>query len=142
MYIVTALELVQAIQKQPKILAFPPIEAKFASKICGSSAQAHDILLKNVNGDAGDWGLSMESYAAMRAALSSGPELDKMNHVMIQNIAVSINNLKSSGDKHVKIELAKWLRSSVTTATTNSVYGPQNPFKDESVADGFWYPLG
>ena len=56
---------VQAIQKQPKELAFPPIEAKFASRICGSSAEAHKILMTNVNGDEGDWGLSMESYAAM-----------------------------------------------------------------------------
>lgn len=41
--------------------------------------------MNNVNGDKGDWGLSMESYAAMRSALLSSPDLDKMNRVMIQN---------------------------------------------------------
>ena len=37
MYVITKPELIQAVQKQHKVLAFPPIEAKFASKICGDS---------------------------------------------------------------------------------------------------------
>ena len=141
MYIVTKPELIQSIQKQPKALAFPPIEAKFATKICGSSDEAHRILMKNLNGDEGDWGLSMDSYACMRAALSPGPGLDDMNRVMIQNIAASLDSLKPASGSRTKIGLAKWLRRAVTEATTNSVYGPQNPFKDVEVADAFWYVL-
>ena len=121
MYIVTKPDLIQSIQKQPKALAFPPIEAEFATKICGPSQEAHKILLKNVNGDDGDWGLSMEAYAGMRAALSPGPGLDDMNRVMIQNIAASLDSLKPSSGSRTKLELAKWLRQSVTAATTNSV---------------------
>ena len=138
MYIVTKPELIQAIQKQPKALAFPPIEAKFATKVCGSSEEAHRILMKNVNGDEGDWGLSMETYAGMRAALYPGPGLDHMNRVMIQNIAASLNSLKPSSGSRTKIGLAQWLRRSVTEATTNSVYGPQNPFQNLEVVDAFW----
>ena len=138
MYIVTKPEIIQAIQKQPKALAFPPIEAKFATKICGSSDEAHIILMKNLNGDDGDWGLSMDSYAGMRAALSPGPGLDDMNRVMIQNIAASLDSLKSASGSCTKIGLAKWLRRTVTEATTNSVYGPQNPFKELEVAEAFW----
>ena len=80
MYIITTPELIQAIQKLPKTLAFPLIEAKFASKVCGSSAEAHGILVKS---EQGDWRLSMESYAAMRAALTASPDPDEMNRVMI-----------------------------------------------------------
>ena len=138
MYIVTTPDLIQCIQKQPKTLAFPPIEAKFATKVCGSSEEAHSILMKNVNGDDGDWGLSMESYASMRAALSAGPGLDEMNRVMIQNIAASLDSLQLSSGSRTKIQLSGWLRQHVTAATTNSVYGPQNPFKDLEVADAFW----
>lgn len=138
MYIVTKPELIQAIQKQPKVLAFPPIQAKFATRICGSSDETNRILMKNLNGDEGDWGLSMESYACMRAALSPGPGLDDMNRLMIQNIAVSLDSLNPVSASRTKIELAKWLRRVVTEATTNSVYGPQNPFKDLEVAEAFW----
>lgn len=138
MYIVTTLDLVQAIQKLPKVLAFPPIEAKFASQVCGSSAEAHNILMKNVNGDEGNWGLSMESYEAMRTALKPGAALDDMNRLMMQNIAASLDNLAVGVGQTVKIRLSAWVRDSVTAATTNSVYGPQNPFKERGVVDAFW----
>lgn len=138
MYVVTTLELVQAIQKLPKVLAFPPIEAKFASQVCGSSPEAHNILMKNVNGDEGNWGLSMESYEAMRTALKPGAALDNMNRLMMQSVAISLDNLTSEVGQTVKIRLSEWLRNSVTAATTDSVYGPQNPFKDKDVVNAFW----
>ena len=97
MYIVTSPALIQAVQKQPKRLAFPPIEAKFASQICGSSPEAREIMIKNVNGDEGDWGLSMESYTAIKSALAPGAELDGMNRIMIQNLASSLDNLGAVG---------------------------------------------
>jgi len=50
-YIVTTLKLIQAIQKQPKELAFPSIEAKSASTIYDVSEEAHNMLPQNVNGD-------------------------------------------------------------------------------------------
>ena len=140
MYIVTTLELIQAIQKLPRVLAFPPVEAKFAISVCGCSAESHSILMKNVNDDEGDWGLSMKSYASMRAALSAGPDLDKMNRVMIENVAASLDELLTPSVKHAgKISLSSWLRKVVTMATTNSVYGPHNPFKEDAVANAFWY---
>lgn len=137
MYVVTSLELIHAIQKQPKNLAFPPVQAYFVSKMCGDNAEAHKVLMNNVNGDEGDWGMSMDSYAAIRSALLSSPDLDQMNRVMIQSIAASLDSLEVPANK-AKVKLAKWLRSNVTLATTNSIYGPQNPFNDVSVADAFW----
>ena len=138
MYVVTTPELIQSIQKQPKVLAFPPIEAKFAAKICGTTKEGHKILMKNVNGDEGDWGVSMEIYPAMRSALYPGAGLDDMNRVMVRNIAKSLDSLRPSAGSSTRIGLAKWLRQSVTEATTNSVYGPKNPFKNTEVAEAFW----
>ena len=137
-YVVTTLDLIQKIQKLPKVLAFPPIEAKFATQVCGSSKEAHRILMKNVNGDEGDWGLSMESYEAMRAALKPGGGLDEMNRLMIQSIAESLEALAPGPGRTVKLPLSHWLRDRVTAATTTSVYGLQNPFQDKDVADAFW----
>ena len=139
MYVITKLDLIQATQKQPKILAFAPIEAKFASRVCGVSQEAEAIVNDNVNGEEGDTGLSMESYAAMRAALSPGPDFDEMNRKMIENVAASLDGLRLQTSQPVKIGLSKWFRRNVTAASTNSVYGPHNPFKDQSVVDAFWY---
>ncbi|KAK7752917.1 hypothetical protein SLS62_005076 [Diatrype stigma] len=138
MYVVTKPEIVQKVQKQHKILAFPPIEAKFASTICGASAKAQAILAQNVNGDEGDFGLSMESYATMRAALKPGSDLDDMNRAMIQEIAKSLDRLQPARGKSRHIDINAWLREAITTATTRSVYGPMNPYDDKAIADAFW----
>lgn len=138
MYVVTKPELIQTVQKQHKILAFPPIEAKFASTACGASAEAQAILAKNVNGDEGDFGLSMESYAAMRAGLKPGSQLDDMNRSMIQEIAKALDLLEPARTQSKKIGLNAWLKDVITTATTRSVYGPMNPYDDEAIVDAFW----
>ncbi|KAL7620712.1 hypothetical protein AAE478_009709 [Parahypoxylon ruwenzoriense] len=66
--------------------------------VCGASLEAQAVLDKNVNGDEGDFGLSMESYSVMRAALKPGSNLDDMNRIMIREIAKSIcfNRLRES----------------------------------------------
>ncbi|KAI1633567.1 cytochrome P450 [Biscogniauxia mediterranea] len=138
MYVVTQPELIQTVQKLHKTLAFPPIEAKFASKVCGASLEAQAILAQNVNGDEGDFGLSMESYAAMRAGLKPGSDLDDMNRVMIQEIAKSLDLLQPAKGESRKIGMYTWLRDAITTATTRSVYGPMNPYDDKAIADAFW----
>lgn len=138
MYVVTKPELIQAVQKQHKILAFPPIEAKFASTVCGASVEAQAILAKNVNGDEGDFGLSMESYAAMRAGLKPGSQLDDMNRSMIQEIAKALDLLEPAKSQSRKIGLNAWLKDAITTATTRSVYGPMNPYDDKAIVDAFW----
>lgn len=138
MYVVTRPQLIQTVQKQHRVLAFPPIEAKFASTVCGASREAQDILAKNVNGDEGDFGLSMESYAAMRTALKPGSLLDDMNRAMIGEIAKSLDLLEPARGESRKIGMYAWLRDAITTATTRSVYGPLNPYDDKEVADAFW----
>ncbi|KAG8162221.1 hypothetical protein KVR01_007986 [Diaporthe batatas] len=137
-YVLNNIELIQTVQRQHKILAFPPIEAKFASTVCGVSHGAQAILAKNVNGDDGDFGLSMESYAAMRAAVKPGPQLDDMNHTMIQETVNMLDSLQPANAESKKIGMYGWLRDAITTATTRSVYGPMSPYDDKAVADAFW----
>ena len=138
MYVATTPELIQKVQKQHKTLAFPPVAAKFASKVCGTSREAQAILGVNVNGDEGDFGLSMESAAAIRNALKPGPLLDDLNHAMIQEITKALDLLEPPRGQSREIGMYAWLRAAITTATTRSVYGPLNPYNDKSVADAFW----
>ena len=138
LYVVNSPELILSIQRHSKTLAFPPIEAKFAMTVCGSSKEANDILKVNVNGDEGDWGYSVEFYKSLHPALAPGAGLDSMNRVMVQNIAASLESLKAENGKPIKIGLVQWLRHEITMATTNAVYGPMNPFKDPKVEGAFW----
>ncbi|KAJ8131749.1 hypothetical protein O1611_g1878 [Lasiodiplodia mahajangana] len=138
MYVVTNPELIQMVQKQHKTLAFPPIEAKFASTVCGASHEAQSILAKNVNGDDGDFGLSMESYEAMRSALKPGSDLDDMNRSMIREVVKLFGQLQPDKGKSKTLGMHGWLRDAITTATTRSVYGPLNPYDDPEIVDAFW----
>ncbi|KAI8957569.1 cytochrome P450 [Daldinia sp. FL1419] len=138
-YVVTKPEPILAVQKKHKTLAFPPIEAKFAPTVCGASLGAQSILNKNVDdGDEGDFGLSMESYAAMRAGLKPGPQLEDMNRIVIREITRSLDTLQPAEGKSRKIGLYSWIRDVATTATTRSVYGLTNPYDDNAIADAFW----
>ncbi|KAF2998690.1 hypothetical protein E8E14_003752 [Neopestalotiopsis sp. 37M] len=118
MYVVTKPELIQQVQKQHRTLAFPPIEAKFATVVGGH-------------------GLSMETYAAMRAALQPGPALDEMNRTMLAEINKSLYILAPVKDKK-EIGLFEWLRDNLTLATTRAVYGPRSPFDEKEICDAFW----
>lgn len=138
MYVVTKPDLIQMIQKQYKVLAFPPVEAKFASTVCGVSQETQSLLLQNVNGEEGDHGLSMESHAAMRAALKPGSQIDEMNRAMVYEIGSALDLLEPSKGTVRKINMYEWLRDTITTATTRSVYGPMNPYDDKTIADAFW----
>ncbi|KAF2970322.1 hypothetical protein GQX73_g3177 [Xylaria multiplex] len=138
MYVVTSPDLVQLVQKQHKTLAFPPIEAKFASTVCGTSQEAQSILAKNVNGDDGDFGLSMESYEAMRSALKPGSDLDDMNRSMIREVVKLFDQLQPAKGESKPLSMYGWLRDAITTATTRSVYGPMNPYDDPEIVEAFW----
>lgn len=138
MYVVTKPEPVQIVQKQHKVLAFSPMEAKSALKVCGVSPETQALLLQNVNGDEGDHGLSMESHAAMRGALKPGSQIDEMNRGMIREIAASLDLLEPDKDTTRQVNKYEWLRDTITTATTRSVYGPMSPYDDKAIADAFW----
>lgn len=57
-----------------------------------------------------------------------------MNRVMAQEVAASIDRVK--GEKAV--QLFEYIRHEITMASTESVYGPQNPFRDPVIEDSFW----
>ena len=58
---------------------------------------------------------------------------------MMQSVVASLYSLSSEASQSVKVRLSEWLRDSVTAATTDSDYGPHNPFKEKDVVDAFWY---
>jgi len=137
LYILNSVSLIPAVQKQVKALAFPPIEALAAKNVCGTSKVANDILDTNVNGEDGAWGYSMTHYPAIRLPLYPGAGLDAMNRVMAQKVAASIDGMTRKQD----VKLFAFIKHEVTFATTESVYGPQNPFRDRELEESFWYVL-
>lgn len=134
LYVINSTSLITFVQRQYKVLAFPPLEAKLAMNVCGSSKTANDILNTNINGDKGFWGYSITHYKAIHPPLFPGPGLDAMNRLMAQRVAASLDRAQTSKE----IKLFEFIKQEITMATTDSVYGPQNPFQDPAVVHLFW----
>jgi hypothetical protein len=68
----------------------------------------------------------------------AGDGLDKMNHAMITYVKTSVDGL---ANKIKPMDLHMWCRHAITVASTDAVYGPQNPFKNPQTEQDFWYFL-
>ncbi|KAL8763459.1 MAG: hypothetical protein Q9184_000767, partial [Pyrenodesmia sp. 2 TL-2023] len=141
-YIVNSLDLVSSVQRLHEQLSFRPFEAKFASRLCASSKEANDILEASLDRKHGDQAYSHEMYKLMHPALAPGAGLDGLNHAASQDIAKALERLRAPGDRSKRIRLAEWSRHEITMATTNAVYGNQNPFRSPEVEKAFWYVYG
>ena len=134
LYVVNSLETVKAVMGRPHDLSSHPIAAQFATSVCGTSKETFDIIMSHVRGEQGD----MKGYfTSNRTTLGPGPGLDGMNRIMVENVSASLEKL--GGCKTPKrIMLQKWLEREITHATTESVYGPLNPYRDPRTEAAFW----
>lgn len=64
-------------------------------------------------------------------SLNPGPKLDILNRKSVQIVASSLSKFAQKGPS--TISLFDWVSSQVMAATTESIYGPQNPFRDPAV---------
>ncbi|KAH7256024.1 putative cytochrome P450 [Fusarium tricinctum] len=132
MYVVTNADLVQKVQKQYDTIAFPPLAAAFSSRTAGTSEASSQAMKRD------NYALVHVSNDILTDTLKPGENLDRMNRVMLGEIGRSIQALEPAHQKTVRIQLNKWLRETLTRATTRSMYGPKNPYEREGVYDAFW----
>ncbi|EAT85804.2 hypothetical protein SNOG_07153 [Parastagonospora nodorum SN15] len=135
-YVVNSPALMSAVQKQYKALAFMPLVADASVKVSRFSKTASDIINMNINGDDGNWGYVMTFHDAIQPSLAPGTHLDAMNRIMLGLVAQTFNGLKEEAPTTVK--LFDWVQHQITLATTGSVYGPSNPYKDPKFEAAFW----
>ena len=136
-YVVNSLDLVNAAQRNWKTLSFAPFVATFLKRLCSPSKAASEIVDRNLFAEDGSWGLFTDTHNAMHQALAPGPDLDELICLMLQRVSESLNSLLRHHDEIV-IDLYKFIREMITLASTDAVYGPQNPFQDPKVREGFW----
>lgn len=128
LYVITSPELISAVQCQPKALPFSPVGVKFAMSLAGSSKEANRIATDNINGEDGDYGLSMDFNKVVYPSLSPGKPLEVMYRIIIPQIAASLDKLRAENGKGITIELTGWVRHELTLAIMDCVYGPGSPF--------------
>lgn len=131
MYIVNATELIPHLQKQWRTVSFGAIAAD-AGMAVGMSKKALDIMHKDLTSEHG-FTLGWPKY--ILPAMNPGKDLDAINRRSVEVLAVETAALKTKGT--VKLGLSQWSRQLMVTATTEAVWGPQNPYRDPVVNEAW-----
>jgi hypothetical protein len=136
-YVVAGPELINAVNRNSKALAFNPFIAQLGKRITGHDEATGHIVNHNLNGEDGS-GYVIELHDKTVASLAPGKDLENMTGVMLQEALVYLQGLEVDP----VVDLYTWTKSLMTICSTRAIYGPENPFsKDASLVDDFWYVI-
>lgn len=143
-YVINEPNLVLAAQRQPKIISVWQVEATATAALGALSTTASNKLKSNLcprhdEDTLQGKGLLLEGLNATHQAMAPGPGFQQMLLAASQTIAEDLNALSEKGAAQRRVDLWQWVKHEVTHATTESVYGPMNPYRDLAVENGFWY---
>jgi hypothetical protein len=128
-YVINSLSLLPPLQRQIKTIAFAPIEAQAAATVMGVGPAGNAIIGSDRMREPGSY---LSTFVpSTHPALSPGPGLDAINGAAIRHISDSLAML--SGNGLTIVELFSWVRRELFMATTESIYGPKNPFRDPAL---------
>ena len=123
-----------AVNRSSKVLAFNPFIAQLGKRITGHDEATSRIVQRNLNGENGS-GYGIEVHDGTVAALAPGENLEQMTDTMLRQASTYLDKLK---DKEVN--LFAWIQQMVTMCSTRAIYGPQNPFNNNSdLTAAFWF---
>ena len=137
-YVVNSPELVVAVQKNTKTLSFNPFIIAMAPRMFNVGQKDQEIVTLNNDSRDGDWGLVPEIHNGTYSILAPGPELDDMVRTMVEKMNPFLDDLEDKMNG-TDIQLYGWFREAMSVASTEAVYGPENPFTHEpGLIQAFW----
>ncbi|KAH8702815.1 cytochrome P450 [Phaeosphaeriaceae sp. PMI808] len=138
MYIVSSPELVTACDRRAKVISFAPYVVAFAERILAGGQESIHLLLEDLLEDRGASTLRPHTMNIMHQELVPGESLNELEHMVLENVLRSFDTMMANGNE-VVVPMLRWIRSFVSMANTNAIYGPErNPMKDPEVMEGFW----
>lgn len=137
-HIVSSPELMHSLHKVPKAVSFWFMEAQFTTLLGGMSKRSSSNLLANLNPDSRDSSLLIEGLKVTQQAMSPQGGVEDMSRAAAEVTARRLDALSKPEGGGRNVDLWAWVQHEMTVATTESVYGPANPYRDERVEAGFW----
>ena len=101
----------------------------------GATPAGQKILKMNRNG-VGEHSYAIEFDKSIHSSVTPGAKLDAMNRLSVQKVCKILDTLASEPPKTIK--LFEWVRENIAWATSEAVYGPENPFRDPENLAAFW----
>ncbi|KAJ5623151.1 hypothetical protein N7490_011756 [Penicillium lividum] len=130
-YTITSPSLMQAAQRHNKTLKLDPLVTRGLRKVAGIKNEKTLHLPREK--ESGSGGLIQKIMHDMAPTLM-GKSLDKMNLCMTRLLLPYVDRLGESST----IDLYGWCRDAITDASTETLYGPLNPYGSPEVAEAFW----
>ena len=125
------------VDRNAQDFSFAPYLVQFAKRALHPSEDATRKLSENLHGGDVDPGLRIQTQRAMRESMAAGSTtLEIMNRELLGQLSNLMD--VEVPDAKEPVELFHWVRNLITTASTNVVYGPGNPFLRKEVAEGLW----
>lgn len=123
-------------ERQDSAISFWQIVTRAAANVTGGSAVSIDIMTADRE--------SPDSYFATlpkyhHPTIMPGLHLDAMSRTSLQLMAAAFDRLQArcSAGPAVVLDLFGWTKNEIYLATTEAVYGPQNPLRDPAFQQAY-----
>ncbi|KAI0018952.1 cytochrome P450 [Xylariomycetidae sp. FL0641] len=130
-YVVNETALITAVQRHFNTISFSPMLVKMSSSFMAVSQEAYDVISRDPTDSKG---FIMGMAQLTHHDLSPGPHLDSLNRKSIRIIKATLDRLSHMS---TTLRLKDWIDREIMMATSESIYGPSNPFRDPAVLE-YW----
>ncbi|KAI0444733.1 cytochrome P450 [Xylaria telfairii] len=130
-YVVNSTDLIPLLQKKWRTISFAAIGANIGSLV-GMSKEAIEVMHEDITSE---HGFSVSWPRFIMPAMSLGKDLDAMNRAAITVFATETEKLRAQGV--AVVGLGEWSRQAMVAATTEAVWGCQNPYRDIHVVEAW-----
>ncbi|OJD33955.1 cytochrome p450 [Diplodia corticola] len=139
-YVITSPALTASVSRQSKLISFRPFIINFVRKSMLFDDTAHAINQKNLFDEDGQ-GVITASHDVFYNNLPSGPALDSICQVLLDDAAAIFNKLSSGeeGGGEINMGLVDFCKNVIGFPTLKALWGPDNIFaKDPTLLADFW----
>ncbi|KAK8066882.1 hypothetical protein PG997_013629 [Apiospora hydei] len=136
MYVVTSPSLVAVCDRRSRAVSFVPYVLEFAKRILLTSPHGMEMLSEDIHEESRS-GLRPETLKVIHKSLMPGDSLEAMAKDTVEQVSAFLESPVGLGDEK-GVPLFLWVREFFSIASTNVMYGPENPLLDPELMDGFW----
>lgn len=136
-YIVNDSRLASAIQRRSDVFSFDPFVLLTTERLAGTTKEGMKLVRQDITGGHHERGVVNDYQERTHKFLSSSSSLESMSYEMFRNITVVLQEL-GHNDGSV-VNLSSWVKQAISITSTNTMYGPMNPFATNSkMYSAFW----
>ena len=136
-YVINDVHLASTVQRRTDAFSFDPFVVMAAERLAGTTPEGMELVRQGIASSHPERGLVFDSRDRFHRLLNLNTNLAAMSQEMFRNIEAELYKLGHSGD--TVIDLSSWTKQTISIASTNTIYGPMNPFANNSqVYRAFW----